>query len=323
MEVVSRSTSRPHTVLGVVKGISCHRNAYQSRLLTSDEAMEGVKLQAAQLQADAVINVACQKKSEVDWGNTAGRRLSALATPLNSSSVDQMDRWSIYIDIEGFSALYEQENQVLHSLGVLAEGILFIGRECYPETPNRLFAHQTGDGFIIVSEFGAEVLDRPLAITMALLRHVAASGRFAKAAISQGDFADVRGCYPSSVRDAAGWASCPWGRFDDPFSCDGYGAYSCIPFGEELSKGPLLTVATAERHRIPSDLIMRETTNPDVLAIDWVHSRPPLADSLSSTVRLDSPSVDHLESALRLYCRAHKLKPDWVDNVGTLLGVVA
>jgi uncharacterized protein YbjQ (UPF0145 family) len=69
IEVVSSSTSRPHTVLGAVKGISCHRNAYQSRLLTSDEAMEGVKLQAAQLQADAVINVACQKKSEVDWGN--------------------------------------------------------------------------------------------------------------------------------------------------------------------------------------------------------------------------------------------------------------
>jgi hypothetical protein len=38
-----------------------------------------------------------------------------------------MERWSIYIDIEGFSALYEQENQVLHSLGMLAEGIGWIG----------------------------------------------------------------------------------------------------------------------------------------------------------------------------------------------------
>lgn len=72
-----------------------------------------------------------------------------------------MERWSIYIDIEGFSALYGQENQVLQALGVLAEGILFIGRECYPKTPDRLFAHQTGDGFIIVSKFGAEnLIDR-------------------------------------------------------------------------------------------------------------------------------------------------------------------
>jgi len=69
MEIINGSTSRPHNVVGSVKGISCHRNAYQSRVLTSDEAMEGVKLQAAQLDADAVINVACQKKSEIDWGN--------------------------------------------------------------------------------------------------------------------------------------------------------------------------------------------------------------------------------------------------------------
>lgn len=69
MEIINGSTSRPHNVVGSVKGISCHRNAYQSRVLTSDEALEGVKLQAAQLEADAVINVACQKKSEVDWGN--------------------------------------------------------------------------------------------------------------------------------------------------------------------------------------------------------------------------------------------------------------
>lgn len=69
MEVINGTTSRPYGVVGSVKGISCHRNAYQSRILTSDEAMEGVKLQAAQLEADAVLNVACQKKSEVDWGN--------------------------------------------------------------------------------------------------------------------------------------------------------------------------------------------------------------------------------------------------------------
>lgn len=69
MEIINGSASRPHSVVGSVKGISCHRNAYQSRLLTSDEALEGVKLQAAQFEADAVINVACQKKSEIDWGN--------------------------------------------------------------------------------------------------------------------------------------------------------------------------------------------------------------------------------------------------------------
>ena len=37
-------------------------------------------------------------------------------------------RWSIYIDLEGFGDLYDKENQVLVSLGVLMEGIFQIGR---------------------------------------------------------------------------------------------------------------------------------------------------------------------------------------------------
>lgn len=234
-----------------------------------------------------------------------------------------MERWSIYIDIEGFSALYGQENQVLQSLGVLAEGILFVGRECYPKTPDRIFAHQTGDGFIVVSEFSTEMLDRPLAIAMALLRHVAASGRFAKAAISQGEFADVRGCYPSSVRDAAD----DNGRLDlgeglmTLFPVMGTALIRAFKLAENSPSGPLLTVATTERHRIPSDLTVRETTNPDVLSIDWIHSPLSLANSLARTARLNNPSVDHLERALHSYCRAQDLKPDWVSNVGTLLGV--
>ena len=49
-----------------------------------------------------------------------------------------------------------------------------IGERCYPESPDRRFAHQTGDGFVIVSEFGTASLRVPAAIAIALLRHVAA-----------------------------------------------------------------------------------------------------------------------------------------------------
>ena len=60
-------------------------------------------------------------------------------------------RWSIYIDSEGFDALYETDDQILLSLGDLMEGIYLIGPHCYLEKPDRIFAHQTGDGFAIVS----------------------------------------------------------------------------------------------------------------------------------------------------------------------------
>lgn len=69
MEVVHGSITRSHTILGAVKGLSCHRNAYQRQQQTEAEAIEGVKLRAASLDADAVINLVCQTNSGTDWVN--------------------------------------------------------------------------------------------------------------------------------------------------------------------------------------------------------------------------------------------------------------
>jgi hypothetical protein len=75
--------------------------------------------------------------------------LSEVGTQLNS-----IPRWAIAIDVEGFSATYEASSQALTSIGALAKAIFVLGRFSYPESPNRLFAHQLGDGFIVVGEFG-------------------------------------------------------------------------------------------------------------------------------------------------------------------------
>jgi uncharacterized protein YbjQ (UPF0145 family) len=69
MEIVRGPTTRLHTVLGTVKGLSCHRNAHQQQQLTESEAIEGVKLRAALLDADAVVNLVCQVQSGTDWVN--------------------------------------------------------------------------------------------------------------------------------------------------------------------------------------------------------------------------------------------------------------
>ena len=69
MELLRGPTTRPHAILGAVKGLSCHRNAYQRQQLTEAEALEGVKLRAASLDADAVINLVCQVNSGADWVN--------------------------------------------------------------------------------------------------------------------------------------------------------------------------------------------------------------------------------------------------------------
>ena len=62
------------------------------------------------------------------------------------------DRWAIYIDIEGFAAKWNDTIEAFRGLNALMEGIFWIGHRAFPEPPKRLFAHQFGDSFLIVSD---------------------------------------------------------------------------------------------------------------------------------------------------------------------------
>src|SRR5262245_49689666 len=112
------------------------------------------------------------------------------------------ERWCIYVDMEGFGELYDRENQILLSLGEMMRAIFRIGTLVYPSEHNRLVVQQTGDGVAIVSDFHEPSPIRVVAIAIVILRHVASTGRFARASISEGDIADIVGCYPKEVRDA-------------------------------------------------------------------------------------------------------------------------
>src|SRR5262245_65364511 len=80
------------------------------------------------------------------------------------------------------------------------KGILAIGSG--RESPNRIFAYQIGDGFIIVGEFIRHSLEEPIAIAILLMRQIALAGGIGRAAVSEGDLADVVGCYPKEIREA-------------------------------------------------------------------------------------------------------------------------
>ena len=69
IEVFQSGIQREHVVLRSVEGLSCNRNKHQVQDVTYDEAMQGVKINALLLDADAVINVSCQKNSDTDWMN--------------------------------------------------------------------------------------------------------------------------------------------------------------------------------------------------------------------------------------------------------------
>jgi hypothetical protein len=67
--VLDGTPNREYELVGSVTGLSCNRNKYQAQDVSDREALEGVKLKAAQMNADAVINTFCQKSSDTDWRN--------------------------------------------------------------------------------------------------------------------------------------------------------------------------------------------------------------------------------------------------------------
>jgi hypothetical protein len=230
-------------------------------------------------------------------------------------------RWAIYIDIEGFSVLYDLETTVLAALSDLMEGIYAIGTKCYPESPDRLFAHQTGDGFVIVSEFGAASLEVPVAIAIALLRHVAARGRFAKASIGEGDFADIQGCYPRCIREARSDGDTV--RLGDGlmtiFPVMGTALIDAVAVQKRAPSGSILTVETGKRSRLPSDCIIRETNDPHIMSIDWIHSNLPLVTQLQQRAELHNPTPEQIEAIFGQYCLERQPPAHWIDSTSSLL----
>ena len=83
------------------------------------------------------------------------------------------DRWSIWIDVEGFAPRYNENScQAILFLNELMASLYRIGTHVFSEPPDRLFIHQFGDGFIIVSDFPEKEPTRPINICMAIMRHL-------------------------------------------------------------------------------------------------------------------------------------------------------
>lgn len=233
------------------------------------------------------------------------------------------DRWSIYVDIEGFSALWEKEDQVLWSLGELMRAIFRLGRLCYPREPDRLFAHQFGDGFLIVSDFHESSLERCATVATAVMRHVAGSGRLARAAISEGELSDIQGCYPKEVRDCleGGHTVSLHMGIMTISTVMGTALIRAAHVDKVAPRGPLLTVHSSKSSRLGASVPQLPIPGTELVSIDWVHMRSSLLDSLQRQASLNSPTADYLEASLDRYCREHNVPDDWRSNVYGFLRV--
>ena len=221
-------------------------------------------------------------------------------------------RWAIYIDIEGFGSHYDQTVKALRPLNALMEGIFQIGCEKYSDDVTRLFAHQFGDGFIVVSCFEEESLDRPTAIAIALMRHVLAAGGVAKASISEGGFSDIKGCYPRNITDREHDGSVPMGAgLMTIVPVMGTALINAVGLDKRSPSGSLLTIDSSNSSRI-SDCFQKRDIENGLTSINWLKGDQSLVSEISSAAHLSQPSETKRESMLKNYIMNNKLKPGWI-----------
>ncbi len=251
--------------------------------------------------------------------------MEASAKPISDN---KPQRWCIYIDILGFSKFWEHEEwNALHPLRELMRAIYKLGKEVYPKEGDRLFAHQMGDGFAIVGEFGECSLERPLIIAIALLRSVASTGKFAAAAIAEGDFSDITGGYPQDVindRDESGGV--PLGNgYMTLFSVMGTAFIRAYLLHKEAPPGPFITISQQNRNRVPNTLPVRAVlgrTGEPLLSVDWIRAESTPLTRISAQACLPRPGPDELEQKIKEYCQAYpcirKKWSSWLCNFLTV-----
>ncbi|WGI27301.1 hypothetical protein QEN58_09610 [Halomonas alkaliantarctica] len=236
-------------------------------------------------------------------------------------------RWGISVDIEGFSALYESgeagKDRVIWALHELMDAIIKIGQLAYPgdvalNESDRIFAHQFGDGFVIVSNFEETDSSRCIAIATSIMRHMAICGFCTKSAISVGDMADIKGCYPDSFRFSHN-GTLPLGA----------GLMTTIPvMGTALTKayklssrvsGSVLVVDKLAFEHIP-DFLVVSCTN-DYCFIDWRSNEHKLAKTISAKSGLEFGDRDQLLDLFEKYIETEPRPPEkWVMGSRSSIG---
>jgi hypothetical protein len=232
-----------------------------------------------------------------------------------------MDRWSIYIDVEGFGSIYElNKDRALRALADLMEALFRIGSRVFCQAPERLFVHQFGDGFVIVSEFSEQTPDRALALAIAVMRHLLTKGVATKAAISGGDFADVFGTYPDEVQAATNSNRVAIGEGVMTINSVMGSALVSPHKLASMRSGAVLLLDSARFARIPSGAKIVARGGPTV--IDWIHSDIPLVSDICSGAGLSNVAPTAAEALLRNYLNANRsLSKNWIESTLESVGM--
>jgi hypothetical protein len=233
-------------------------------------------------------------------------------------------RWALYIDIEGFGAKWNDTTMTaFRGINALMQGIYWIGDRYYREPPHRLFAHQFGDGFLIVSDFHEQLLDRATLISVALLRHLLANKETAKCAIAEGQISDIQHCYPREIRDHLEKESISLGHGVMTISpVLGSALIHAVSLAKKSPSGPVLSIAAENAKRLTCGVRVT-LVDSDLASLDWLRGEPTGLVALQKAAGLAQYAEDERMRQLGSYIESNVyLKPEWIANANKYLRAI-
>lgn len=229
--------------------------------------------------------------------------------------------WAIYIDVEGFGVKWNDTSMdAFRGINALMQGIFWIGDRYYRDPPDRLFAHQFGDGFLVASDFHEQMLDRAVLVSVALLRHLLANGETAKCAISEGSISDIQGCYPPEIRNQLNDWNIQFGSGVMTVTpVLGSALINTVSLTKVSPSGPMLSISPTNRGRLSCGVT---ATNVDerVSIVNWLRGEPAGLRELQAAARFRQHSEQERVAQLSAYIEANtSLTAEWKDNVSRYL----
>lgn len=233
------------------------------------------------------------------------------------------ERWSLFIDIEGFSQLYrKKEVNALILLSNLMKYIYKIGSIVYNNDTNRLFVYQIGDGFIITPNFEKDP-NRAISIALVLMRLMLMDNGVTRAAISTGRMSDITGFYPDDILKKSNKGSISLGSgimTINPVMGDAL--INAYKLENKNIKGPLLLIdSRLEDYFINDPDIIIHKNNNYYYSINWIYSAKEETNMITKKIGEKIKSGEILSKQLEKYIEDYDLPNEWELNAKELISL--
>lgn len=220
----------------------------------------------------------------------------------------------MFVDIQGFAALYGGHHDSLWGLSELMRGVYLLGAEAKRLGISRLFAHHIGDGFVLVDDGGPANVTRLVSVAVVLHQFtLIKTGHFCATAVERGEMADVMGCYPEEVRDARSkHGAVPLGDgLMTIFPVMGTAIIKTVKLQAKAHAATILFPA-AQAAGLADGI--RTKAEDDNLFVDWVGSMSPTIKMAREILAIDRVTPAQLVGSVDAAILRNKCKPDWAER---------